>query len=242
MRETVLAWRIAFDSCRVFLQTAMGRNLSAGITVTRHDHADPPPPHRRPRSRALLIGVAFDRLAPAKGVTTAAADAVESAAESSGLRIWWRAANRSGHGHRPRAHRGRRDDDRRGLRGRSPGAARARQLHAVGDRLERRGLGQRARHAPLHAPALLGDRSRRLADRPPDRDPRSSSTSGAAPRAATCARSCSSSTPATSASRTASRRSSIAPGRRSTRSPRRSARRSRAGIPRRRRPSMRHSR
>ena len=39
----------------------------------------------------LLIGVAFDRLAPAKGVTTAAADAVESVAESSRLRIWWRA-------------------------------------------------------------------------------------------------------------------------------------------------------
>jgi membrane-associated phospholipid phosphatase len=39
----------------------------------------------------LLVGVAFDRLAPAKGATTAAADAVEAVAESSGLRVWWRA-------------------------------------------------------------------------------------------------------------------------------------------------------
>jgi membrane-associated phospholipid phosphatase len=42
-------------------------------------------------SAALLIGVAFDRLAPAKGATTAAADAVESVAEASRLRMWWRA-------------------------------------------------------------------------------------------------------------------------------------------------------
>jgi membrane-associated phospholipid phosphatase len=38
----------------------------------------------------FLIGLAFDRLAPAKGATTAAADAVETAIESSSLRTWWR--------------------------------------------------------------------------------------------------------------------------------------------------------
>jgi membrane-associated phospholipid phosphatase len=39
----------------------------------------------------LLIALAFDRLAPAKGATTAAADAVEAVAEASALRVWWRA-------------------------------------------------------------------------------------------------------------------------------------------------------
>ena len=39
----------------------------------------------------LLIALAFDRLAPAKGATAAAAEAIEHVAESSGLRIWWRA-------------------------------------------------------------------------------------------------------------------------------------------------------
>jgi undecaprenyl-diphosphatase len=38
-----------------------------------------------------LTALAFDRLAPAKGATTAAADAVEAAVESSALRTWWRA-------------------------------------------------------------------------------------------------------------------------------------------------------
>jgi undecaprenyl-diphosphatase len=39
----------------------------------------------------LLIGLAFDRLAPARGATGAAADVVETVAESSALRGWWRA-------------------------------------------------------------------------------------------------------------------------------------------------------
>ena len=39
----------------------------------------------------LLIAYAFDRFAPAKGATAAAADAIEHVAESSALRIWWRA-------------------------------------------------------------------------------------------------------------------------------------------------------
>jgi undecaprenyl-diphosphatase len=43
----------------------------------------------------FLIGLAFDRLAPAKGATTAAADAVEEVVEelveASALRTWWRA-------------------------------------------------------------------------------------------------------------------------------------------------------
>jgi undecaprenyl-diphosphatase len=39
----------------------------------------------------LLIALVFDRLAPAKGVTTAAADVVEQVAETSSLRMWWRA-------------------------------------------------------------------------------------------------------------------------------------------------------
>jgi membrane-associated phospholipid phosphatase len=39
----------------------------------------------------LLIALAFARLAPAKGATAAAADAVEAFAESRGWRIWWRA-------------------------------------------------------------------------------------------------------------------------------------------------------
>jgi membrane-associated phospholipid phosphatase len=38
----------------------------------------------------LLIAVAFDRLAPSKGATAAAADALESAAESIAARSWWR--------------------------------------------------------------------------------------------------------------------------------------------------------
>jgi membrane-associated phospholipid phosphatase len=37
-----------------------------------------------------LIALAFDRLAPARGVTTAAADTVEQAVESSAKRTWWR--------------------------------------------------------------------------------------------------------------------------------------------------------
>lgn len=40
---------------------------------------------------ALLIALALDRLAPAKGATAAAADVVEHVAESSPLRLWWRA-------------------------------------------------------------------------------------------------------------------------------------------------------
>jgi undecaprenyl-diphosphatase len=39
----------------------------------------------------LLIAFTFDRLAPATGATAAAADAVESAMESTRLRAWWRA-------------------------------------------------------------------------------------------------------------------------------------------------------
>jgi membrane-associated phospholipid phosphatase len=39
----------------------------------------------------LLIGLAFDRLAPAKGATTAAAEAVEHVVEEHALRTWWRA-------------------------------------------------------------------------------------------------------------------------------------------------------
>jgi membrane-associated phospholipid phosphatase len=39
----------------------------------------------------LLIALAFDRLAPAKGATAAAADVVEHVAETSPLRLWWRA-------------------------------------------------------------------------------------------------------------------------------------------------------
>jgi len=39
----------------------------------------------------FLIGLAFDRLAPAEGATAAAAEAVEHAVESSALRTWWRA-------------------------------------------------------------------------------------------------------------------------------------------------------
>jgi membrane-associated phospholipid phosphatase len=38
----------------------------------------------------LLIALAFDRLAPAKGATAAAADAVEAIVEASPLRGWWR--------------------------------------------------------------------------------------------------------------------------------------------------------
>jgi membrane-associated phospholipid phosphatase len=38
----------------------------------------------------LLIGLVFDRFAPAKGATAAAADAVEHIAETSPLRMWWR--------------------------------------------------------------------------------------------------------------------------------------------------------
>jgi membrane-associated phospholipid phosphatase len=38
----------------------------------------------------FLIGLAFDHLAPAKGATAAAADAVEAAVEWSPLRTWWR--------------------------------------------------------------------------------------------------------------------------------------------------------
>jgi membrane-associated phospholipid phosphatase len=36
------------------------------------------------------VALAFDRLAPAEGATTAAADAVETMVESSSLRLWWR--------------------------------------------------------------------------------------------------------------------------------------------------------
>jgi membrane-associated phospholipid phosphatase len=39
----------------------------------------------------LLITLVFAWLAPAKGATAAAADAVEAAVESSGWRVWWRA-------------------------------------------------------------------------------------------------------------------------------------------------------
>jgi membrane-associated phospholipid phosphatase len=39
----------------------------------------------------LLIGLAFDRFAPAQGATAAAAEAVEDAIESSAPRTWWRA-------------------------------------------------------------------------------------------------------------------------------------------------------
>jgi membrane-associated phospholipid phosphatase len=39
----------------------------------------------------LLIALAFDRLAPAKGATAAAADAVEAVIESTPWRSWWRA-------------------------------------------------------------------------------------------------------------------------------------------------------
>jgi membrane-associated phospholipid phosphatase len=39
----------------------------------------------------LLIALAFARFAPARGATTAAADIVESVAETSSLRTWWRA-------------------------------------------------------------------------------------------------------------------------------------------------------
>jgi undecaprenyl-diphosphatase len=39
----------------------------------------------------LLIAFAFDRLAPAKGATAAAADVIEHVAETSSLRMWWRA-------------------------------------------------------------------------------------------------------------------------------------------------------
>ena len=39
----------------------------------------------------LLIALVFDRLAPAKGATAAAAEAVEHLAETSSLRMWWRA-------------------------------------------------------------------------------------------------------------------------------------------------------
>jgi membrane-associated phospholipid phosphatase len=39
----------------------------------------------------LLIGLAFDRFAPAQGATAAAAEAVEHAVEASPLRAWWRA-------------------------------------------------------------------------------------------------------------------------------------------------------
>ena len=39
----------------------------------------------------LLIALAFDRLAPARGATAAVADAAESMAEASRLRLWWRA-------------------------------------------------------------------------------------------------------------------------------------------------------
>jgi membrane-associated phospholipid phosphatase len=37
-----------------------------------------------------LIALAFERLAPARGATTAASDAVEAVAESSRFRTWWR--------------------------------------------------------------------------------------------------------------------------------------------------------
>jgi undecaprenyl-diphosphatase len=37
-----------------------------------------------------LIAFAFDRLAPRKGATAAAADAIEHAADSSSFRLWWR--------------------------------------------------------------------------------------------------------------------------------------------------------
>jgi membrane-associated phospholipid phosphatase len=39
----------------------------------------------------LLIALAFDRLVPARGATAAVADAAESIAEASRLRLWWRA-------------------------------------------------------------------------------------------------------------------------------------------------------
>ena len=39
----------------------------------------------------LLIGLAFDRFAPAQGATAAAAEAVEHAVESHAPRTWWRA-------------------------------------------------------------------------------------------------------------------------------------------------------
>jgi undecaprenyl-diphosphatase len=39
----------------------------------------------------VLIGLAFDRFAPAQGATAAAAEAVEHAIESSAPRTWWRA-------------------------------------------------------------------------------------------------------------------------------------------------------
>ena len=39
----------------------------------------------------LLIGLAFERFAPAQGATAAAAEAVEHAVESHAPRTWWRA-------------------------------------------------------------------------------------------------------------------------------------------------------
>ena len=52
----------------------------------------------------LLIALAFDRLAPAKGATAAAAEAVEHVAETSSLRMWWRARTDPERRDRPRAH------------------------------------------------------------------------------------------------------------------------------------------
>ena len=61
----------------------------------------------------LLIGLAFDRFAPAQGATAAAAEAVEHAVESHAPRTWWRARTDPTRGDRSRAHRRRRADDRR---------------------------------------------------------------------------------------------------------------------------------
>ena len=52
--------------------------------------ADPRPPPVA-LAAGLLIGLAFDRFAPAQGATAAAAEAVEHAVESHAPRTWWRA-------------------------------------------------------------------------------------------------------------------------------------------------------
>ena len=118
----------------------------------------------------LLIGLVFDRFAPAKGATAAAADVVETVAESSAQQVWWRArtdpAVTTGLALDSRC----RADDRGRVRRRVARPARPRQRHRRLHRRQRCRLGQRARHPPLDARALVGHGSRGLADRPPGRD------------------------------------------------------------------------
>ena len=140
-------------------------------------HADPPSPHRRPRcgpSHRSWLSIASRRPRESRLPPPTPSSRRPSRAR---LRIWWRAPNRSGHGHRPRAHRGPRDDDRRAASWSESWPTSCAATPRCRDRLERRRLGQRRTPRTSPRACSLGDRSRRLADRPADRASRSCSTS-----------------------------------------------------------------